>query len=234
MHVSIHANATTSTQRVLRLALIHPLHAWVDALEMLLTPQSDIEVVAANTTVSWVRHVVTSGAADLLLINIDDASVDGPGVIEALRKGRPDLAVVVMSDSTNAPLLAAAVRAGARGWVSQTASFSHLLSVINGVADGETWFPPELMTTVLESLLSSEQVRQQESELLGSLSSREIDVLSCLTRGLTRQQIADRFVLSPHTVRTHINNVLRKLDVHSTLAAVSIARKSGLADPKFD
>lgn len=226
--------ASHTSERVVRLALIHPMHAWVDALEMLFTPQSNIEVVAAHTAADWVTPAVTRGAADLLLINIDDPAVDGPGVIGRLRSQRPELAVVAISDSDSATLLAAAVRAGARGWVSQTASFDHLLTVVNGVARGETWIPPELMTIVLESLLSAEETRQQESELLATLSSREIDVLSCLTRGLSRQQIADRYVLSPHTVRTHINNVLRKLDVHSTLAAVSIARKIGLGDPGLD
>lgn len=225
---------TAVSQQHIRLALIHPLHAWVDALEMLLTPQSNLEVVAANTTVDWVKHIVAAGAADLLLINIDDPAVDGAGVIENLRAQCPGLKVVAISDSESGVLLSAAVRAGARGWVSPTVSFDHLINVINGVARGETWFPPRLMTTILESLLSAEVTRQQESELLASLSSREIDILSCLTRGLTRHEIAERYVLSPHTVRTHINNVLRKLDVHSTLAAVSIARKLGLGDPPLD
>lgn len=68
--------------------------------------------------------------------------------------------------------------------------------------------------------------------MIGSLSAREIDILSCLVEGMSRQDIADRYVLSTHTVRTHINNLLRKLDVHSTLAAVSIARQVGLRPPR--
>jgi DNA-binding NarL/FixJ family response regulator len=126
------------------------------------------------------------------------------------------------------------VRAGARGWVSQATSFEHLLRVIHGVSRGETWIPPRLVSGLLDSLLSAEETRQQESEVLALLSARETEVLNCLAQGLTRQEIAQRYFLSPHTVRTHINNVLRKLDVHSTLAAVSIARRIGLPNPDFD
>lgn len=222
------------TTKVIRVALIHPLHAWVDALETLLAPQHDIEVIAAHTTADWARHAVAGGGAELLLINIDGSSVDGPAVMTSLRAERSDLGIVVISDSEDPALLASAVRAGARGWVSQTASFDHLVTVMRGVAHGETWFPPDLLSVVLDSLLNAEEARQQESAVLSALSAREIEVLRCLTQGLTRRQIAERYFLSPHTVRTHINNVLRKLEVHSTLAAVSIARQVGLADSGQD
>ncbi|MGH3384878.1 MAG: response regulator transcription factor [Nocardioidaceae bacterium] len=222
------------TTKAIRVALIHPLHAWVDALETLLAPQDDIEVIAAHTTADWARHAVAGGGAELLLINIDGSSVDGPAVMTSLRAERSDLGIVVISDSEDPTLLATAVRAGARGWVSQTASFDHLVTVMRGVAHGETWFPPHLLSVVLDSLLNAEEARQQESAVLSALSAREVEVLRCLTQGLTRQQIAERYFLSPHTVRTHINNVLRKLEVHSTLAAVSIARQVGLADNEQD
>jgi DNA-binding CsgD family transcriptional regulator len=83
------------------------------------------------------------------------------------------------------------------------------------------------MTSVLDALLEREAVGEDDSAL-GALSSREREVLACLVQGLARQEIAARLSVSPHTIRTHINNLLRKLDVHTTLAAVSIARQSGL------
>ncbi|HET8560601.1 MAG TPA: LuxR C-terminal-related transcriptional regulator, partial [Marmoricola sp.] len=95
---------------------------------------------------------------------------------------------------------------------------------------GETWFPPVLMTRVLDVLLQARERREQAGSVLDTLSRRELEILACLAKGLTRAQIAERYVLSPHTVRTHINNLLHKLDVHSTLAAVSLARRVGLVD----
>jgi DNA-binding CsgD family transcriptional regulator len=61
---------------------------------------------------------------------------------------------------------------------------------------------------------------------LGALTAREAEVLCCIAAGLTRAAVAERLFLSPHTVRTHIRNVLAKLEVHSTLAAVALARRA--------
>jgi DNA-binding NarL/FixJ family response regulator len=214
---------------LIRVALLHPKRALVDALEVLLSPLPDIEVVAAHTSLDWIRSAVAAGEVNVLLVNIDAHGVD-PSVVERLRRTSSGLGVVVVTDAEETTLLSDAVRAGVRGWIGRNASVEHLVRVIRGVHRGETWFPPAYTTKLLDALLAAEESRQQAWGILSSLSTREREVLQCLTRGQTRQQIADRYVLSPHTVRTHINNVLRKLQVHSTLAAVSIARQAGLGD----
>ncbi|MPZ63264.1 MAG: DNA-binding response regulator [Propionibacteriales bacterium] len=219
------ADATGRT--IIRVALYHPKQAWVDALEVLLESPPDIEVVAAHTNIDWIRSAVAAGKVDLLVVNIDDQGVEPP-VVQSLLNSSPGLGVVAVTDAEETTLLSAAVRAGVRGWVKKNASVDHLVRVIRGVYRGETWFPPAFTTRLLDSLLTAEETRKQASGVLSSLSARELEVLSCLVRGLTRQEIAEHFVLSPHTVRTHINNVLRKLGVHSTLAAVSVARQAGL------
>jgi len=206
------------------------MRAWVDALETLLEPRWDIDVVAAHTSSEWVRHAVVTRQANLLLMYLDVSDGGRLTMLAEMFAANPDLSVVGLSDSEDRALVTAAVRAGVRGWVEPTASVDHLVRVLHGVADGETWFPPRLMTSVLDDLLEARNTREKATTVVSSLSSREIEVLECLAHGLTRQEIADRFFLSPHTVRTHINNLLRKLDVHSTLAAVSIARQMGLAD----
>jgi DNA-binding NarL/FixJ family response regulator len=224
---------TETGAEVIRVALLHPKRALVDALEVLLSPQPDIEVVAAHTSCGWIRTAVGSGEVNVLLVNIDDGAVD-PSVIESLRRSAAGLGIVAVTDADEAALFSEAVRAGVRGWVGWNASVEHLLEVIRGVHRGETWFPPAYMTKLLEVLLAAEESHRQAWGILSSLSTREREVLHCLTEGMTRREIAERLVLSPHTVRTHINNVLRKLEVHSTLAAVSIARQAGVDGRSID
>jgi len=120
------------------------------------------------------------------------------------------------------------VRSGVRGWIDQSASVEHLVRVLTGVARGEGWIPADLLGPVLDHLVDVGRTRQHTSDAFASLTTRELDILRALTQGLSRQEIADKYTLSPHTVRTHINHVLHKLDVHSTLAAVSLARRVGL------
>lgn len=212
-----------------RLALVHPMRAWVDALEVLLEPRSEVQVVAGHTDLAWGRHAVLHGRANVLLLYVG-ASDQGLGAaLRELFAARSDLAVVALSDSRDPAVVASAVRAGVRGWVEPTVSLDELVRVLVGVSEGETWLPPDLLTSVLDSFVEAEETRERTVEVFSSLTARELDILRCLTEGLSRQQIADKYFLSPHTVRTHINHVLHKLDVHSTLSAVSLARRVGVA-----
>jgi DNA-binding NarL/FixJ family response regulator len=108
------------------------------------------------------------------------------------------------------------------------------MRVVHGVARGETWVPPDLLTVLLQTLLTSEGAKEEAKDALSVLSTREREILECLAQGMTRAEIVERFTLSPHTVRTHIGHVLTKLEVHNTLSAVSIARKAGLATRRPD
>lgn len=227
-NVPMDAMATSGTTTI-NVALLLPEQAWVDALELLLGLQSDIEVVAAHTSADWIQSAVSAGEVDLLLANVDDRVV-APAVIEDLHSRCEFLDIVAVTESEDATLLCAAVRAGVRGWVRKSASAEHLVRVIRGVHRGEAWFPPAFVTKLLDSLLEAEESRIEALGVLSALSARELEVLNCLMEGHSRRDIAERLVLSLHTVRTHINNMLRKLDVHSTLAAVSIARQAGLGE----
>jgi DNA-binding NarL/FixJ family response regulator len=209
----------------LRLALLHPRRAWAEVLECLLQARADVDVVVAHTSWEWVHGAVARGDVDVVLIGLGDGTF-GPTDVEKLRQAASGLAVAVVSDSTDPDLIAATIRAGARGWLRPTASAQDLVRTLHGVVRGETWIPNDLVTVVLDQLLSAEQSRVVSQSAIAALSAREVEVLDCLAQGMTKAQIAERYLLSPHTVRTHINHVLRKLDVHSTLAAVSIVRKS--------
>lgn len=209
----------------LRLTLLHPQRIWAETLESMLRNWPGIEVVMTHTTYRWTWGAVARGDVDVSLVGLDGSGV-GPPELQALRKASPGLAVVVISDSTDPELMAATVRAGVRGWVRSSTSVGHLVQTMHGVRNGETWLPPDVTTTVLERLLNAEKTRTASRKAMSKLSQRELEILDCLAQGMTREQIGQHYRLSPHTVRTHINHVLRKLGVHSTLAAVSLANKS--------
>ncbi|HEY2878880.1 MAG TPA: response regulator transcription factor [Nocardioides sp.] len=209
----------------LRLALLHPQRIWAETLESMLRSWPGIEVVMTHTTYEWTRGAVARGDVDVALVGLDGSGVL-PQQLVALREAWPALALVVISDATDAGLIAAIIRAGVRGWVRPSASIGHLVQTLRGARNGETWLPPDVTTALLERLLDAEKTRVASRRAISKLSEREIEILDCLARGMTREEIGRQYRLSPHTVRTHINHVLRKLEVHSTLAAVSLANKS--------
>lgn len=219
------------SETVIKVVIEHPSRTWADALERLLAPRWDLQVVTAQTKSSWVRNAVITHQADVLVTYARPPRDEFESRLHDVVDHVPGLGVVVISDSRDRELLDAAVRAGVRGWVEPSCSVEHLIQVMHGVHRGETWYPPALMTPVLDSLLEADQHEQQRSSALVGLSERELEILALLVQGLTRREIAARLTVSPHTVRTHINNLLHKLEVHSVLAAVSLARQAGLPDP---
>ncbi|MEU7279249.1 response regulator transcription factor [Streptomyces sp. NPDC045431] len=153
---------------------------------------------------------------------------DGISLVASVRSTQPTVRTVVLAEKDDPRRAALALQAGASGWVAKDCSLQRLLAVIRGVLRDETHLPPALLTGVLRELTAARKHRTESERLVESLTPREREVLRCMVAGLGRKAVAERLFLSPHTVRTHMQNVLGKLGVHSTLAAVALARRAGV------
>ncbi|MFE3828929.1 LuxR C-terminal-related transcriptional regulator [Streptomyces sp. NPDC059092] len=158
----------------------------------------------------------------------ESAPVDGISLVAGVRSGQPSVRTVVLAEKDDPRRAALALQAGASGWVAKDCSLQRLLTVVRGVLRDETHLPPALLTGVLRELTAARKHRTESERLVESLTPREREVLRCMVAGLGRKAVAERLFLSPHTVRTHMQNVLGKLGVHSTLAAVALARRAGV------
>ncbi|MEU6162036.1 response regulator transcription factor [Streptomyces sp. NPDC047130] len=153
---------------------------------------------------------------------------DGIALVATVRSAHPGARTVVLAEKDDPRRAAQALQAGASGWVAKDCSLSRLLTVVRGVLRDETHLPPALLTGVLREMTTARRHRTESERLVESLTPREREVLRCMVAGLGRKAVAERLFLSPHTVRTHMQNVLGKLGVHSTLAAVALARRAGV------
>ncbi|MEU0147275.1 response regulator transcription factor [Streptomyces sp. NPDC006288] len=153
---------------------------------------------------------------------------DGISLAAGVRSSHPHIRTVVLAEKDDPRRAATALQAGASGWVAKDCSLQRLLAVIRGVLRDETHLPAALLTGVLRELTAARKHRTESEQLVESLTPREREVLRCMVAGLGRKAVAERLFLSPHTVRTHMQNVLGKLGVHSTLAAVALARRAGV------
>ncbi|MDH6706270.1 DNA-binding NarL/FixJ family response regulator [Kitasatospora sp. MAA19] len=154
---------------------------------------------------------------------------DGITLLARLRRAHPGLRAVVLAAVDDPHRAARALHAGATGWVAKESSLARLLAVVRGVLRDETHLPPALLTGVIRELTTARRDRTESERLVDTLTPREKQILRCMVAGLGRQAVAERLYLSPHTVRTHMQNVLGKLGVHSTLAAVAVARRAGVS-----
>jgi len=198
--------------------------AFADALAARLEAESDIEVVGAVRVTTPGPSLLGRDSADVLVLDGDLPSGAANRLCEEM-SGRAIATRVVMISSSSGPArIVQAIRAGAAAWVGKDESVEHLLRVIRGVARGETWLPPAEAGNVLRLLL--QRGRHSEAErLLAVLTSRERMVLSCFAAaGGRRDVVAEQLYVSVNTVRTHMQNIMAKLGVHSALEAVALTR----------
>lgn len=183
---------------------------------------------SAVASLAEARRLVATGRGHALVTDIGLLTAESypPAGLPWIRElGAP---VIVLSEGSRTDDLACvAIRAGVRGWVPKNSSLQHLLTVIGGVLRNETWIPPPLLTRVLAELMTMREDQEQGTELLATLTAREREVLGLLCSGLSRPEIGERLFLSTNTVRTHVQNLMIKLGVHSSVAAVALANRVG-------
>ncbi|MFJ4847381.1 MULTISPECIES: LuxR C-terminal-related transcriptional regulator [unclassified Streptomyces] len=189
---------------------------------------------AGVRTLNAVDNAASSASGAPAAAGGTPAGVDGIALVERVRSEHPATRTVVLAERDDARRAARALQAGASGWVAKDCSLSRLLAVMRGVLRDETHLPPALLTGVLRELTAARRHRTESEQLVESLTPREQEVLRCMVAGLGRKAVAERLYLSPHTVRTHMQNVLGKLGVHSTLAAVALARRAGVPPVEGD
>ena len=111
--------------------------------------------------------------------------------------------------------------------MEKTEAVDRMIEVIKGAAAGEMLIDPAVLPRVLELVSREREARAEVSSRLGELTPREREVLRLMGEGLGNEDLAGRLHLSVRTVETHVQNVLRKLGVHSKLEAVPLAARAG-------
>lgn len=207
-----------------RVLIVETSRVLAEVLARRLGEEPDISSVTAATDVGEAVALLRADAVDLIITQYDFAlHLLDSGVVGTAR-GRPPW-VLVLDERPDADAVATAIRWGAAGWVSPVESMEVLLKAIDAVAHGGTWIPPHLLTGVLTNLQWRAPPVSRREELLSRLTTRQAEVLRCLELGMGRREVAEHLHVSANTVRTHVEHILKRLDVRSALAAVALLRQ---------
>ncbi len=173
--------------------------------------------------------IVRGVRPDVIAIEAEPFGAAIGDVLTGLLEVNPALRVVILSADRDVTHAVAAAAAGAAAWVAKEQDAAEFEAVVRGVVRGYSWFPPEMLGEILRSLREdASRAHGAEGGGMRLLSSRETEVLQAMMTGRHGRQIASDLHISADTVRTHAQNIYAKLDVHSRLEAVSVARAAGL------
>lgn len=193
-----------------------------EALHRVLDDEPDLKIVGHELTVAGAISAAREQHPDLILM--DFQLPDGLGTVATaiIKRELPDTEVVMLTGRAEAGVLAAALESGCSGFVTKDTNLRELASAIRGVLAGEIRVPQNLIAELTAYL------RPRPAAIGSDLTRREVEVLRLLADGKSTGAIVDELILSIHTVRNHIRNILMKLNAQSRLEAVAIATRQGL------
>ncbi len=187
-----------------------------EGFRMILEAQDDLEIVAAAADGAEAVALAASYEPDLVLMDIRMPRMDGIAATRAIIAARP---------STRVP----------SGFLLKDVGRDELVAAVRIVAGGEALLAPSVTRRLLGDFVASRSAPQQSAQtgLAGPdvLTGRELDTLQLLAEGLSNLEIADRLVVSEHTVKTHVSNVFHKLGLRDRVHAVIYAYERGLIKP---
>jgi len=156
--------------------------------------------------------------------------MDGLTTLERLKGRYPDLCVIMVTLYDDPDYLYRAVSAGAAGYILKDASREELVNAVRTIAAGGAIISPGMLRDLLARIggLVDASTRERTHGPDVGLTAREVEVLKLLAEGLTNQEIANRLIVSPTTVKTHVQNILQKLGVSDRTQAAVYAVRCGL------
>jgi NarL family two-component system response regulator LiaR len=233
MHLDEHSQARSrqaGAMNPIRLLLADDHLMITEALASRLSAVPDIWVAGRCAATDPNLFAIVRGVRpDVIAMEAEPFGSGIADMVERLAGLSPEVRVVILSADRNPAHAVAAARAGAAAWVAKEQAATEFEAVIRGVCRGFSWYPPEMLGEILRSLRAD---IGRDGNDLEVLSSREVEVLRAMMTGRRGRQIAGDLHISADTVRTHTQNIYAKLEVHSRLEAVSVAREAGLEPPE--
>ena len=201
-----------------------------EAVRVVLEAEEDLDVVAEARDG---YHAVTEAertSPDVAILGSTLPKSDPVQTAWLIRQRVPGCEIVIVSDREQPDLLEQVIEAGARGYLTKSSPMSQLIHVTRAVRRGETIVPSTMLGNLLTRLMRRRQEQDEAYRHISRLTPREREVLRLLVEGRGTEAIAIALVISPQTARTHIQNILAKLGVHSRLEAAALVNETGVLE----
>jgi DNA-binding NarL/FixJ family response regulator len=205
-------------------------HAVVrEGIRTVLEESEDLEVVAEAADGVEAVSLAKEHGPDVVILDITMPGYTGLQVTELLREELPECRVLILSMHDHPEYVLSAVRAGARGYILKDAGPQEVREAVRAVNRGEEHFAPTVEVQ-LHAALRGEAARGEVLAQLQELTTREQEVLARVADGRTSREIAEEFGISPRTVETHRESLMRKLEIRTVAGLTRFAIESGLVE----
>jgi two-component system nitrate/nitrite response regulator NarL len=213
---------------VLSIVLADEQSLFLDAVQTRLQSERDMRVVACVETGLDAVVAAADPSVDVLVLSDGLSNCRSIEAVRLIRDVSSPPRMLWLAARQDPSTLMSALAGGVTGYLDKACSFDELVDSIRCVSQGETCIPPKMVGPLVSRLLQSREEAFAQRRVLEQLSRRERAVLALLARGNNNESIARSLVISPQTVKTHVQNIMQKLGVHSRIAAASFAMQDGV------
>lgn len=202
-----------------------------EGITKILSLEEDIEVIGEAGDGNGAVNLALTRDADIILMDINMPGMNGIEACRAIKAQKPDIGIIALTIHEQEEYLFEFIRAGASAYLLKDISPGQLVNTIRGVARGESFIPPRLMSSVFNELNRlSEPASKAGREDNDALTPREIEVLRLVARGEQNKSIAKTLFISEKTVKNHLYRIFQKLGVEDRTQAALYAVKNKLVN----
>lgn len=211
----------------IRIVIADDHRAFAEALAATMRMEKDLSIVAVVHDGEAAIEVALNKEPDVVVMDLQMPGVDGIAATRRIKEAHPETHVVILSASEGEYERARALDAGAEGYLSKERSVKDVTSSVRDVSRGKNLVSPEEARRILAHLRKRRERDSAERERVARLTPRETEILQGLADGLSTERLALKLEISRNTLRTHVQNILFKLRVHSKVEALALAIRHG-------
>jgi len=219
----------TADQKPIRVLFVEDHQLLADALSAMLAREPDMTVVGVAGSVAEAKALARE-RVDVALMDYRLPDGTGAEATRALKARWPLARVVMLTAIKDDETVLESIQAGADGYLTKDRAADDVVQAVRAAYAGETLLPRSVIVEIARRVAAAKE-RGDDRKLVEPLTPRELEVLRALTDGLSTPEICERLYIAPNTLRTHVQNIMGKLRVHSKLEAVAFALKNRLVEP---
>jgi DNA-binding NarL/FixJ family response regulator len=217
--------------RPIRVLLVDDHRLVLEALSRMLDHEPDIRVVGQAASVAEVQ-AHAGEAVDVALVDYRLRDGTGADATRRIKTRWPNARVVMLSALEDDATIYESIQAGADGYLTKDRAVVEVVAAVRAARAGAMLLPRDLVMAIARRVADSrDRDREAAPGPHEALTRREFEILRALTDGLSTPEICGRLSITPNTLRTHVQNIMGKLRVHSKLEAVAFALRHGLVEP---
>ena len=217
----------------IRILIVDDHQIMIDGIKSMLSKEPEIMVIAHANNGKQAIDLLENIEVDVILMDVEMPVMNGIDATTHIAKKYPNINIIALTTYDEKSIINIMLDAGAKGYILKNINRSILVEAIQSVANGMPYYGTDVAIALAkDSLNEKTRISNPETTFIdtSNLSKREIEILKLIVNGSSNKEIGETLFISPKTVETHRNNIMKKLDVHNTASLVKKAIKSGLVD----